>query len=310
MAIQRDFDRFFLNHLQIVNAESGRYCNHRFLGRGGNGTAFLVTCVEGPNEGMQFALKVFHKVSDARRREAFLGEIRHLRACDHPAIVRVYDEGTFTTQHHTYPLAVMEYIPLTARHLLVRREIGLLRAIRIALNCLSALRCIHTATSPLVHRDIKPENILINEVAAKLADFGLVKVLEDVEQEERPEDALEGTQWPGMPFRYRTPELVRRANGEDIELTTASDIYQFGTVFYELITSFNPQKKPNRILDPIEIDMRDIGGALGPDLTRLVRDMLQDDPAVRPTAAECLQRLGRIHLDLCDQLGNVTGSQH
>jgi serine/threonine protein kinase len=94
MAVQPNFDRFFLKHLQTVGAEVGRYCNHRFLGRGGNGTAFLVTCIAGPHEGMQLALKVFHKVSDDRRRNAFLDEIRHLRGYDHPAIVRVYDEGT------------------------------------------------------------------------------------------------------------------------------------------------------------------------------------------------------------------------
>jgi len=54
-------DQFFLAHLQSVQAENAWYYNQRFLGRGGNGTAFLVTCSSGPHIGMQFVLKVFHK---------------------------------------------------------------------------------------------------------------------------------------------------------------------------------------------------------------------------------------------------------
>jgi serine/threonine protein kinase len=204
----------------------------------------------------------------------------------------------------------MEYIPLTARQLLVRREVGLLRALRIGLNCLSALQSIHTADRPLIHRDIKPENILISEVGAKLADFGLVKELEDAGREEAPDEALEGTQWPGMPFRYRTPELVSRARGENVELTPASDIYQFGTVLYELLTTFNPQRSPEQIIDPISIDIRGIHGEFGGALTELLQDMLREDPAHRPTAASCLARLGSIHQDVCGRLASVTGVNH
>ena len=47
-------DHFFLKHLQSVKAKSEWYYNQRFLGRGGNGTAFLATCSSGPNIGMQF----------------------------------------------------------------------------------------------------------------------------------------------------------------------------------------------------------------------------------------------------------------
>ena len=40
-------DRFNLDHLQSVEAESGWYYNNRFLGEGGNGTAFLLTANSG-----------------------------------------------------------------------------------------------------------------------------------------------------------------------------------------------------------------------------------------------------------------------
>lgn len=165
-------DRFFLDHLQSVHGQQWYY-NQRFLGRGGNGTAFLVTCSSGPNYGMQCVLKVFHRIGDPIRRQAFLDEIGHLRAISHPAITRIFDEGTFTTNAHVqYPFAVIEYVPLTARQLLVSKQIDRLRALRIAFNCLSALDCLHNAAPhPLIHRDIKPENILISDMGAKLADL-------------------------------------------------------------------------------------------------------------------------------------------
>lgn len=43
-------DAFFLNHLQSVQAESAWYVNQKFLGKGGNGTTFLVTCTSGLNQ--------------------------------------------------------------------------------------------------------------------------------------------------------------------------------------------------------------------------------------------------------------------
>jgi serine/threonine protein kinase len=300
-------DHFFLDYLQSVKGVNAWYYNQRFLGRGGNGTAFLVTCSSGPNVGMQFVLKVFHKISDELRREAFLSEIEHLRSLNHPAITRIFDEGTFTASTGVkYPFAVIEYVPVTARSLIAAKQVDRLRALRIALNCLSAIDCLHCATPPLIHRDIKPENILISEMGAKLADFGLVKVLADLEPE-NDIDALEGTQWPGMPWRYRTPELVQRAIDHKTVITPASDIFQFGTVFYELLTGVNPQRQPGKITDPIALNLRDIKGDQGQKLTYLVKAMLSKPPSHRPSASVCIGRLNKIHEAYCQSLFDVTG---
>jgi serine/threonine-protein kinase len=300
-------DHFFLDHLQSVQAANAWYYNQRFLGRGANGTAFLVTCSSGPNIGMQFVLKVFHKISDETRRQAFLKEVGHLRSLNHPAITRIFDEGTFTAYTGVkYPFALIEYVPVTARTLMVSKQIDRLRAIRIALNCLSAIDCLHKASPPLIHRDIKPENILISEMGAKLADFGLVKVLADL-QPDNDADALEGTQWPGMPWRYRTPELVKRAMDHKTPITLKSDIFQFGTVFYELLTGFNPQNPPDKVTDPIDLDLREIRGSQGQELLALVKAMLAEKPSNRLPASVCIKRLNKIHEAYCRSMFEVTG---
>jgi eukaryotic-like serine/threonine-protein kinase len=300
-------DHFFLKHLQSVKAKSEWYYNQRFLGRGGNGTAFLVTCSSGPNIGMQFVLKVFHKISEPSRRDAFLAEIGHLRSLNHPAITRIFDEGIFNADTGMkYPFAVIEFVPVTARTLLISKQIDRLQAIRIGLNCLSAIDCMHTAATPLIHRDIKPENILISEMGAKLADFGLVKALADFQAEETV-DALKGTQWPGMPWRYRTPELVERAHKPATPITLKSDIYQFGTVFYELLTGFNPQRQPTNVKEPIILERREIKGSQGHELGLLIKKMLAEKPSNRPPAKYCLNQLNKIHEGYCKSLFNVTG---
>src|SRR5690606_27456197 len=144
------------------------------------------------------------------------------------AIVDIYDEGEFTLGARTYPFAIIEYVPNTARQILLSAEVGRIRAVSLAGNCLSALEHLYHARPQLIHRDIKPENILISQATAKLADFGLVKAsLEEGDPKDALEDVI-GSQWPGMPYRYRTPELVRKARREDVTITTASDIFQMG----------------------------------------------------------------------------------
>ncbi|MDE0855554.1 MAG: hypothetical protein OSA97_14145, partial [Nevskia sp.] len=120
-------------------------------------------------------------------------------------------------------------------------------------------------------------------------------------------DVFDGTQWPGMPWRYRTPELVLRALDGATRITTASDIYQFGTVFYELLTGFNPQRQPEKVTNAIELDLRDIRGEQGGELGAFIRDMLADAPGNRPSAYSCLRRLNLIHQAYCETLFNVTG---
>lgn len=323
-------DYFSLKHLQSVQSARGwYYSNHRFLGRGGNGTAFLVTATSGDFFGLQLVLKVFHRISSENRRRAFLEEARILRELSHPAIIRIFDEGEYVTGGRKYPFAVVEYVPQTVRQLLTTRSLDRLTAVRVLFNCLSALRAMHSLPSPICHRDIKPENILIGPTGAKLADFGLAKVLAEVTASGQPPNVVDPadsggseehddgedddlTQWPGMPRSYRTPEQIERArarrNGQTPrDITPAADIYQLGTVGYELLTGFNPQRLPEDILDDIVLDLRPLHGSQAEFLGVLLKDMLMNDPAVRPTASDCLQRLNRIHKELCEALRHATG---
>jgi eukaryotic-like serine/threonine-protein kinase len=290
-AQEADHDRFFLAHQQIVNSRAGAYRSHRFLGRGGNGTTFLATAIGGPFIGLQFALKVFHKISSEHRR---------------PAIIRFFDEGEYRVDDRVYPFVIVEYVPRSLQKLLIEsgRRLDRISALRFMLNIASALRYLHEREPPLVHRDIKPANILISGEKARLADFGLAKSLEEAVQDEPQADELV---YAAMPRFYRTPELVSRARGDGTALTTASDIYQLGTVLYEVITGFNPQAQPEELTDPIALNVREIRGECGDRLYALVQVMLSDDPGRRPTAAAVLDTLLDIHRDYCFRTKDLTG---
>lgn len=305
----QEHDFFRLDHLQSVAGNRGWYSNQKFLGKGGNGTVFLVTATDGPFFGVQFALKVFHKISDSIRRNAFLAEIEHLESMSHPAIVKVIDRGEYNLHGHSYPFVVVDYAPKTARQLIERGGMERIVAVRYGMHCLSALQALHAHPKILIHRDIKPENIFVSDSVAKLGDFGLVKALATQASDEEPYP-YEQTQWPGMPFGYRTPEMVRRAQGQVVQLTTSTDVYQMGTVLCELLTGKNPQKWANAITDDIELQIPYFQGYRWQGLKDLIAEMLSTDPSQRPTARQCLERLNYIHKDLCEEYSRLSGTDH
>lgn len=306
----RNYDSFFLQHLQSIKADAAWYMNQHFIGKGGNGTTFFVTCTSGPNLGVQFALKVFHKISDSQRRKRFLDEVRHYKTLSHPSIIKVYDEGSFTVKDNggtrEYPFAIVDYVPTNLETKLGRGipKITRLEAVRHVFNVASGVAYLHSQPKPIVHRDIKPANILVSGHDARLGDLGLAHVLMGPDKDESSEDVAA---YIAMPKFYRTPELVRIARGESVKLTVASDIYQLGLVLYRAVTGFNPQLPPDNIRDDIKLNLRPIPGAAASRLDQLVDLMLKDAPEERPAATDVLTKLNFIHRELCEADHNATG---
>jgi eukaryotic-like serine/threonine-protein kinase len=150
-----------------------------------------------------------------------------------------------------------------------------------------------------------PANILINGPAARLGDLGLAKVLMMDDDFENVDDVAS---YVAMPRFFRTPELVSIARGEKADLTTASDIYQLGSVLYRCLTNFNPQRPPKEIFtEDIELDVRPISGVGGHRLDTLLEQMLDNVPSKRPAASEVLNSLNIIHNEICTADLDATG---
>jgi serine/threonine protein kinase len=71
------------------------YASVRSAGTGGIGKVSVTLATTGPHKGILFAVKSFSP--DSREKEdwkqAFMREVNVLRDCNHPAIVKVFDEG-------------------------------------------------------------------------------------------------------------------------------------------------------------------------------------------------------------------------
>jgi serine/threonine-protein kinase ULK/ATG1 len=76
----------------------------------------------------------------------------------------------------------------------------------------------------IIHRDIKPENILIKNGNFKISDFGLARVISDVEFNENMSSK-------GTPL-YMAPELHYEKEG-----SSKVDVFSLGIILYRLAFS-------------------------------------------------------------------------
>ncbi|KAL2519586.1 LysM domain receptor-like kinase 3 [Abeliophyllum distichum] len=116
---------------------------------------------------------------------------------------------------------------LTRDHELGHQPLSWNARTQVALDAARGIEYIHDHTkAQYVHRDIKTSNILLDEgLRAKVADFGLAKLVGRTDEDELIATRLVGT--PG----YLPPESVK-----ELQVTTKTDVFAFGVVLSELIT--------------------------------------------------------------------------
>src|SRR5262245_23704743 len=204
-------DSIFFDVGQGIKADSGHwYKSIQHLGTGGNAVTYLVVGSDGPHRGVLFALKVFRKLSEEKRREAFLREVGFLNGCAHPSIMRIFDTGTYrmpmARPPREYPFVLAEYLPTTLAGIIRANTIPMPERISYALQLLSGLAYLAGSNPPVVHRDIKPQNIFVKGRSSVLGDFGLMKALDGKPDGTR--EVFNESATAGMPFFYRTPDLV------------------------------------------------------------------------------------------------------
>lgn len=132
----------------------------------------------------------------------------------------------------------------------------------------------------VVHRDIKPSNVLIDRSGAcYLADFGIARVAGTARLTGRGEFVGTAT--------YLAPEQIT-----DSDASPAIDVYALGLVLLEAVTGERAYtgNEVETALARLSRQPR-IPDWLPPAWQSLLTAMTARDPAERPSAARCAERL-------------------
>ena len=192
------------------------------LGEGGMGVVYKA---EDTKLDRIVALKFLpqHITTNESDKARFLHEAKAASAINHPNVCVIYDIQEFDEQQ----FIVMEYVDgETLGQKIKSGQMPLKSVTSYAMQIAEALQEAHS--NGIIHRDIKSENIMVNSKnQIKVMDFGLAKLKGSLKLTKTTSTA--GT------LSYMAPEQIQ---GGDID--ARSDIFSFGVVLYEMLTSHLP----------------------------------------------------------------------
>jgi serine/threonine-protein kinase len=229
--------------------------------------------------GRAVAVKVLHRhlLTDEATRERLIREAKAAASLSHPGIVAVYDVAA-DDDGAALVLELVEGESVAAR---LRRE-GILpprEAARIGAEVAEALA--HAHERGVVHRDVKASNVLLeSDGTARLADFGIARLLDDAQAGLTAEGTVVGT------LHALAPEQLR---GETAG--PPADVYAVGVLVAEMVSGEPPFPGDTAlaVAEAQQIPPMAIANA-PPDLAAIIRAALEPDPADRPASAEELAR--------------------
>jgi serine/threonine protein kinase len=248
----------------------------RKLGEGGLGVVFSA---RDEKLRRRVAIKVLRAGAEETVRQRLLTEARNAAALRDPAVVTIYsvmDEA----QPPAIIMEMVEGFPIDrfASQLNFEQKARLLREVARGLSVAHA--------SGVIHRDLKPENIIVGpEMRPRILDFGLALTLDEARRR--------GRGFEGTPL-YASPEQVR---GDP--LTTASDIFSFGSLMFKVLSGRAPfgGKTAAQTMEAIATTpppfLRDVTVGIPEDLQAICLACLAWNPADRPSAADLVVELGR-----------------
>lgn len=248
---------------------AGRYATIRELGRGGMGVVWLA---EDRVIGRRVALKELRTTEVER----VLSEARTAGRLNSPNVVAIHD--VITDDGVTY--IVMELVEApTLTELMARRTFTEDEVASIALQTLGALEAAHAAG--IVHRDVKPSNIMVApDGTVKLTDFGIARAMDD--------PGLTATGGIMGSPGYMAPELFAGQRP-----SPASDLWALGATMFHAVEGHSPFQRDTTAatMHAIMYDEPVMRRARGP-LANVIMGLLQQNPALRLTAAQTRAQLG------------------
>ena len=236
--------------LSVPDTVDNRYKVLEVIGTGAMATVYAA---EDTRLGRKVALKILRpeQAQDDTFRARFKREAEAVASLNNPAIVAVYDTGSYnpsqgggesasSEEGTAIPYIVMEYVEgHTLRSILSRGgHLPVRDALGYSEQLLGALQYSHSMG--IIHRDIKPANIMVLERTSediakgqpgqiKVMDFGISRAIEEAGEALTKANVVMGS------ARYMSPEQV---SGKDVD--ARSDLYSAACVIYEMIAGRSP----------------------------------------------------------------------
>lgn len=208
---------------------------------------------------------------NAEFKNQIVQEAKIAATIDHSNICNIHEVGE-TDDGQIY-IAMAFYEGETLKAKIEKNKLDLKDVESIILQIAKGLDVAHE--KGIVHRDIKPANIFItNNNDVKILDFGVAKI--DGDFSDMDAEKVKGT------IAYMSPEQI---NGQDVD--QRSDIWSFGVLLYELLTTkkpFNSKYQESALYSILhdEPDLSEI--SVGPELSyvkKLVQKCLKKNKEER-----------------------------
>src|SRR6188474_2884310 len=255
------------------------------VGRGGQGVVFRA---RQKSLNRTVALKVISLGQWASKAhlKRFRREAEAAASLDHPGIVPIYEVG----ERDGSCYFSMKFVEGGQLDEVVRQAP---MSVRQAAELIAKVaRTVHYAHEHgILHRDIKPGNILLDAKGEPhLTDFGLARLVESESSVTQTLDVL------GTPS-YMAPE---QAVGNNAAVSSATDVYGLGAVFYQLLTGQPPfaggatYETIKLLLDTEPKQPRLFNPKIDRDLSTICLKCLDKDPQRRyPSALALAEDLER-----------------
>jgi tetratricopeptide (TPR) repeat protein len=220
----------------------------------------------------------------------FAREVMLTARLQHPAIVPVYDAGTFEDGSPFYAMRMV-----AGRTLDRAAEGGLADRLGLLPSVLAVAEAIAYAHSEgVVHRDLKPQNVLVGRFGETvLLDWGLAKDLRRDPPDERAAP-IDASEIAGQTTRagevvgtlgYMPPERMAGDPGGE-----RGDVYGLGAILYHVLAGGMPRRSAGEEPEPLAWRQDDVPR----ELEAIVARAMAADPAARyPSAAELAEDLRR-----------------
>ena len=284
---------------------------YNVTGHLGKGAFATVYRLNSKSNGHMFAAKELEKrrfMKNGVIDKKLDNELRIMKGINHPHVVQYID--CHDVKNHLY--IIMELVPFGDLQQWLGANGPLPEALAkpMAIQVFDALAYLHR--NMITHRDIKPDNILIadtnpNSFTVKLSDFGLSKVISDNETFLKtfcgtllycaPEVFPHYDAHFNAKGRKRDRKGASQQRGKYHSYSSCVDIWSFGGVLWYAMSTKPPfegiadqtgramfERIVSTSLDTTVLEKHNISD----DAIDLLEDMLNTDPAVRPSALQCL----------------------